>query len=136
MTAPHNQDPVLVVQSMYAAFAARDEACLRTLLAPDVSWRQCAGYPGGGSRHGVDEVLNGVFRGNRSMWRGFRAVVERYLGAGEHVVALGFYDGEHSVTGAAMHAVFAHVYRVQDGRIVEFDQYADTWPMVRAGMPG
>ncbi len=128
-------EPLSVVREMYAAFAAGDEARLRQLLHPDVAWRQCEGFPGGAHRRGVEAVLAGVLRGNRATWRGFAAPIERYVASGDDVVALGRYEGTHAETGKAMRAVFAHVYRVRDGRIVAFDQYADTWPMVRAMQP-
>jgi hypothetical protein len=117
---------------MYAAFAAGDEARLRELIDPDVAWRQCEGFPNGEHRRGVESVLAGVLHGNKTTWQGFRAPIQRYVASGDDVVALGHYEGTHSRTGKAMRSVFAHVYRVRHGRIVEFDQYADTWPMVRA----
>ncbi len=41
-----------VVREMYEAFAQKDESALRELLHPKVDWIQCAGFPGGGHRHG------------------------------------------------------------------------------------
>ena len=43
-----------LVRQLYAAFAAGDEATLRQLLAPDVEWNQCVGFPGGALRRGVE----------------------------------------------------------------------------------
>jgi ketosteroid isomerase-like protein len=130
-----SRDPLAVVQAMYAAFGAGDEGTLRELIDPDVSWRQCEGFPGGEHRRGIESVLAGVLRGNRATWRGFAAPIERYVASGDDVIALGHYEGVHAETQKAMHAVFAHVYRVRSGRIVTFEQFADTWPMVRAMQP-
>ena len=124
--------PLAVVQAMYAAFGRSDEAQLRQLIAADVEWNQCEGFPGGEHRRGIDSVLAGVLRGNKTTWLGFRAPIERYIASGDDVVALGHYEGVHAATGKTMRSVFAHVYRVRDARIVRFDQVADTWPMVRA----
>ena len=121
-----------VVRALYTAFGAGDEAALRRVLHPDVHWDQCEGFPGGARRRGIEDVLEGVVRGNKSLWKGFAAPVEEILELGPDVVALGHYEGTHSGTGRAMRALFAHVYRVEDGRIVRFRQIADTWPMVRA----
>ena len=125
-------DPQPVVEAMYQAFGAKDEARLRELLHPEVHWDQCDGFPGGAKRRGVEDVLAGVLRGNAALWQGFAAPVRELIAAGERVVALGHYEGVHSVTGRAMRAEFTHVYRVQDGRITHFEQVADTWPMVQA----
>lgn len=124
--------PLEVVERMYAAFAARDEAELRQLVADDVEWNQCHGFPGGARRRGIEEVLTHVLRGNSATWVGFAAPVRELLEAGNRVVALGHYEGTHSRTGRAMRAEFAHVYLVRDGRIACLDQVADTWPMVAA----
>ena len=129
------RQPVDVVRDMYAAFEARDEPRLRTLIHSKVEWNQCEGFPGGARHRGVDAVLAAVFGANRTTWTGFRAPVEEYVAAGERVVAIGHYTGTHATTGTSMRAVFAHVYVVRDSRIVRFDQIADTWPMVAAADP-
>ena len=73
-----------------------------------------------------------MLRGNKATWQGFRVDIDRYVATDEDVVALGSYSGTHSETGRSMHSVFAHAYRVANGKIVKFEQFADTWPMVRA----
>ena len=129
-------DNVRVVEEMYDAFGSRDESRLRKLLHPEVEWIQCAGFPGGGHRHGVQEVLDKVFGSLRSEWRDWRVDVEEYLDAGGSVVVLGRYSGTHTGTGRAMTAVFAHVYQVDDGRITRFRQYTDTAELLKAAQSG
>ena len=124
-----------IVRDLYAAFADRDEPRLRELLHPDVEWNQCSGFPGGARRRGVDDVLQGVFAGNRTAWEGFEAPVREFVASEDRVVALGHYAGRHAATGRFMHAEFAHAYVVEDGRVVRFDQVADTAPMVAAASP-
>ena len=126
---------VQVVRNMYDAFGHKDEARLRQLLHPDVEWIQCAGFPGGGHRHGVDEVLEKVFASLRSDWNDWRVEIEEYLDAGDVVVALGHYAGTHATTKRSMTAVFAHVYNVANGRIVRFRQFTDTHELVKAAQP-
>jgi len=130
----NDESAVEVVREMYSAFGAGDETRLRALIDADVEWNQCEGFPGGARRRGIDDMLRGVLHGNRSTWQGFSADVDELLDAGDTVVALGRYAGTHAETGKAMRAVFAHVYRVLDGRITRFDQITDTWPMVAATM--
>ncbi len=121
-----------VVQDLYDAFDRKDEARLRKLLAPDVEWVQCAGFPGEGRRQGVEEVLEKVFASLRTEWQDWRVQVDEYLDAGPSIVALGRYAGTHGVTGHSMEAVFAHVYDVENERITRFRQFADTVPLVEA----
>ncbi len=125
-------DNVAIAKELYAAFGRKDEARLRELFAPDVEWIQCAGFPGGGHRRGIDEVLDKVFGALQTTWEGWRVDVDEYLDTGRGVVVLGKYAGTHTETGRAMEAVFAHVYDVADGRITRFRQYTDTAPIVDA----
>ncbi len=120
------------VQELYDAFGRKDDARLRQLLAVDVEWIQCAGFPGGARRHGVEEVLEKVFAGLHGEWRDWRVEIDEYLDAGASIVALGRYAGTHGQTGRSMEAVFAHVYDVKDGRVTRFRQFTDTVPIVEA----
>lgn len=121
-----------IVQDLYDAFARKDDARLRQLLAADVQWIQCAGFPGGGRRQGVEEVLEKVFSGLHGEWRDWRVEIDEYLEAGASIVALGRYAGTHGQTGRSMEAVFAHVYDVEGGRITRFRQFTDTVPLAEA----
>ncbi|UJR83606.1 nuclear transport factor 2 family protein [Sandaracinus amylolyticus] len=132
MTDPDDTTPIALARALYAATSTRDEARLRALLDPEIEWIQCAGFPGGGHRRGVDEVFEKVLAGNSGRWIGFRADVEELLESGDTVVALGTYSGTRAETGLAMRVQFAHVVETRGGRIVRFRQIADTWPMVAA----
>jgi ketosteroid isomerase-like protein len=127
-----NRSPEDVVRQMYTAFGASNEAGLREVINADVEWNQCAGFPGGERRRGIDSVLAGVLHGNKSMWTGFKAAVSDYIASADRVVAIGYYEGTHSQTGKSMRADFTHTYRILNGQIIRFDQVADTWPMVSA----
>ena len=125
-------DNVTIARDLYDAFGRKDEARLRELLHPEVEWIQCAGFPGGGHRHGIEEVLGKVFGALRSAWRNWRVEVDEYLDAGDAIVVLGRYAGTHGETGRSMEAVFAHVYDVEGGRITRFRQFTDTAPITEA----
>jgi len=123
---------VRIVKDLYTALSRKDEVRLREVLDPDVEWIQCAGFPGGGHRHGVEEVLEKVFGALQTEWRGWRVEVDEYLDAGATVVALGRYAGTHAESGRSMVAVFAHVYDIKGGQIARFRQFTDTVPLVEA----
>ena len=130
--SPSSESSLAVVQAMYAAFGAGDEPRLRELIASDVEWQQCEGFPGGEHRSGIESVLAGVLRGNKATWQGFAVAIDEYVCDRDIVVAIGSYSGTHSLTGKSMRSVFTHVYDVVDGSIQRFRQFADTWPMVAA----
>jgi ketosteroid isomerase-like protein len=70
--------------------------------------------------------------GFRVQWEDSKAVVERYLDAGEYVVALGFDEGTYRSTGRSMRAELAYVIELEGGRIVRFVQYPDTLEVAEA----
>lgn len=123
---------VTLVQDMYAAFGAKDETRLRAILHEEVEWIQCPGFPGGGHRRSASEVLEKVLGGLNMTWNDFQVRLDEYLDAGRSVVVIGHYAGTHAETKKPMESLFAHVYEVEDGRIVRFRQIADTAPIVEA----
>lgn len=120
------------IQSLYEAAAARDRDRLLEIFDPEIEWVQNEGFPGGGTHRGVEAVFDEVFTKLRQRWEGWRAGVDRYLDAGDAIIALGSYRGTYKETGKPMAAAFAHVYWLRDGRIMRFEQYTDTLMVARA----
>jgi ketosteroid isomerase-like protein len=123
------------VQTLYQAFAARDRARILELFDPEIEWIQNDGFPNGGRHVGATLVLDEVLARLRSEWDGWQVRVDRWLDAGEAIVALGAYHGTHKETGKSMRAAFAHVYWVKEARIVRFEQYTDTLQLAEAMRP-
>ncbi|TWU61657.1 MULTISPECIES: nuclear transport factor 2 family protein [Crateriforma] len=118
-----------VVEKVYASFSAQNDDAARELLADDVQWIQCKGFPGGGHHRGRDEVIEKVMHALHGEWNSFSATMDEVIDADHHVIVLGTYRGVHSLTGKPMEAVFAHVFDIEDGKVARFRQYADTFPM-------
>ena len=120
------------VKALYQAFAKGDILSVVGFLSPDIDWTEAEGFPLGGTYHGPNAVLSGVFRRLGSEWDGFAAVPEEFIDGGDTVVALGKYSGTYRVTGKSFQANFAHVWKLQDGKAVRFIQYTDTLLVDRA----
>jgi ketosteroid isomerase-like protein len=125
-------DNLVIVQDLYKAFAEQDREQILALFDPDIEWIQNEGFPGGGRFVGAEAVMNNVFGRLGREWEGWGAEVGRWLDAGESIVALGEYHGTNRVTGQAMTAAFAHVLWLREGRVIRFEQYADTAKIVAA----
>jgi hypothetical protein len=121
-----------IVQELYRAFAAQDREQILAIFDPRIEWLQNEGFPGGGRFVGAEAVLTNVFARLGREWEGWGAEVDRWLDAGESIVALGAYHGTHRTTGRSMTAAFAHVLWLREGRVVRFEQYADTAKIVAA----
>jgi uncharacterized protein len=122
------------VRALYAAFAKGDMPAALATMAPDIVWTEAENYPYADRNPyvGPEAVLHGVFARIGGDWENFTAVSEEYIDGGETIVSLGHYGGVFKATGKTMRAQFAHVFRVKDGKIVGFQQYADTLGTARA----
>ncbi|HEY4591840.1 MAG TPA: nuclear transport factor 2 family protein, partial [Thermoanaerobaculia bacterium] len=130
--APAATGDLEIVQALYAALKEGDGDRVLEILHPEVEWIQNEGFPGGGRFVGAETVYERVFNRLVDEWDGWQAEVGRWLKADDSVVALGAYRGTCRKTGKSMRAAFAHVYWLYDGRIVRFEQYADTAKIAEA----
>lgn len=125
-------DNIDIVQCLYQAFAMGDLKTVETLLSPDVEWIESEGIPYGGTFKGYAAILEGVFVKIGAEWTDFTAKVDKFIDAGDVIVALGTDSGTYKATGRRMSAPTASVWTVKGGKIVEFRQYIDTLAVVEA----
>ena len=120
-----NLDPV---RALYAAFAKGDMPAALATMAPDIVWTEAENYPYADRNPyvGPEAVLMGVFARIGGDWDGFAAISDELIDGGDTIVSLGHYSGTSKATGKTMRAQFAHVFRVKNGKIASFQQYADT----------
>ena len=120
-----NTDPV---RALYAAFAKGDMPAALATMAPDIVWNEAENYPYADRNpyNGPEAVLHGVFARIGGDWENFAANSEEIIDGGDTIVSLGHYAGVFKGTGKPMRAQFVHVFRVKNGKIAGFQQYADT----------
>lgn len=129
---PSNTD---ILRATYEGTPAENGAHLRAALAPDAQWTEAAGFPYAGTYVGADAIFAGVFHRLATEWDGYTAKVHSYMEDGDHVAAFGVYSGTYRATGKAMSAHFAHLYRLEDGKIVTMEQYVDSATVMAAVHP-
>jgi ketosteroid isomerase-like protein len=122
----------VVIESFYAALASGDLPGALGLMAADVVWTDMDGFPYGGTYHGPDAVRDEVVVRIGTEWDGFGMHVDEVLDAGDTVVGIGTYSGTYRATGKPMSARVTHVFRVRDGKIAAFEQFADTLRVAEA----
>jgi ketosteroid isomerase-like protein len=120
-----NADPI---RALYAAFAKGDMPAALSCMAPNIVWNEAENYPYADRNPyvGPEAVLTGVFARIGADWEGFSAISDEIIEGGDTIVSLGHYSGTSKATGRAMRVQFAHVFRVKNGKIAGFQQYADT----------
>jgi len=115
-----------IIKGIYLGDAQQNATNLEAVLAPQFEWREAAGFPYTGSFHNFDEVAKNLFAPLATEWTGFRAHVDNFFDAGATIVVAGFYRGTYNKTQRGMEAAFAHVWTLQNGKIVRYVQCADT----------
>jgi ketosteroid isomerase-like protein len=127
--------PVDVVRAAYAAHAAGDLQRVFELLAPDIEIVQTSALPWGGRHAGHDGARR--FFATLAAWTAASPTPERYVEAGEDVVAIGRLTGHARRSGRPIDLDVVHVWSVREDRIVRFAAYIDTPAMLHAlgGVP-
>ena len=121
---------VEVVQRLYEAFARREIRTILRLLHEDVEIFQSSEIPWGGRYTGHAEAA--AFFGKLVQHVTSTVTVERYVDAGDHVVAIGRSRGTVNTTGKAFDVPVAHVWTIQDGLVTRVEYYIDAPTMLAA----
>ncbi len=108
--------PVETVQEVYEAFGRRDLAKAFGLLSRDVEIVQSEELPWGGVYKGHDGARE--FFGKLGSAINSTLELERLIGAGDHVAAVGWTQGTVNATGASYRVPVVHVWTVPDGMVV------------------
>jgi ketosteroid isomerase-like protein len=124
-----------VIRGLYQAFAVGDIPAVLATLSPSVRWTEAAGGPYGGVSIGPNAVLENVFMKLGGEWDGFAAVPSEFVADGATVVALGEYSGTYKATGKGFKAPFAHVWKLEGGKVASFQQHTDTAVHLRPMQP-
>lgn len=124
--------PLTIIADHYAASTRQDMAAMMADVSPDVLWTEMAGFPCAGTWVGPAQVIERVFKALGADWTRYRFELQELIDAGDRVIALGLYRGTYGKTGKSMQARVAHVWRLQDGKVVQFEQFTDTLLVAQA----
>jgi uncharacterized protein len=106
---------VELVQRFYDAMRRRDAATALDLMTSDIEVTQSTEVPWGGTYRGHVEVQQ--FIGKLRDRVTTTAHIERFIDAGDHVVAIGRTEGTVNATGQSFVVPIAHIWKVKDGRL-------------------
>ena len=98
------------------------------MLADDVQWSEAEGNPywPGQPQVGPQQVVEQVLARIPVDYEGFTVHVHRLVGLGDTVLMQGRYTGRGRATGRELDAQVAHVWDLRDGKLVRWQQYANT----------
>jgi len=115
-----------VIKMHYAASDRLDIAAMMADVSPEVRWTEMAGFPCAGTWVGPQQVIDNVFAVLGSAWEGYHFKLESLIDGGDRIVGVGDYRGTYRATGKPMHARVVHVWQLDHGKVVRFEQFTDT----------
>ncbi len=124
------RDNVTVVRDGYEAFRRGDIQAIFGVLDPDVEFSQSDEVPWGGRYRGHDQVR--VFFERLTSSIESRVDPDRFVDAGDVVVAVGHTRGVARATGKSFEVPAVHVWTLRDGKVVRFEAYIDHPRMLAA----
>jgi len=125
--------PLDIVKSTYeGATSEENGANLQKHLANNARWTEAAGFPYAGTYVGFEEIAKNVFAKLGSEWIDYRFEPEDYVWQDNTVVAYGTYHGQHKASGKIFTARVAHVWKLENNKIVNFEQFVDSKPVLNA----
>ena len=117
------------LRGLYDAFGRGDVDTVLGGMSPQISWAEAESNPykpDGKPWIGPDAIVQNLFVKLGADWERFTVTPETFIDAGDRVTVEGRYTAKHNETGKGLDAQFCHVWRVEDGKVVAFQQYTDT----------
>lgn len=121
---------VEIIKELYAAFEKRDEKRIVLLFSREIEIIQSTELPWGGHYRGHSGLTD--FLKNLLAHVDSRVVIETFIDAGEHVVAVGQTIGTTRATKIEFDVPVVHVWTVHEGEIVRFQPFIDNATMLAA----
>jgi ketosteroid isomerase-like protein len=119
-----------VVRAVYADFARGDVEAVLARFHPEIEFRLAEHHlydRSGEGWIGPDAIAQNFFARIGDDWERFTVAPRIWHAAGDDVVVVeGRYAGEHRGTGRALDMQFCHVWELDGGQVVRFQQYTDT----------
>lgn len=126
-----------IVNSIYTSFANGEIDAFMALLDPKVEWNEAENfaYAGDGPYIGPDALMEGVLAPIGEDWEYWNVgELKLYDMANDMVLATGRYQAKFKKNGNIINAQVAHIWSLNDGKVVKFQQYVDTKQVAEAMM--
>lgn len=129
----NNMANIEIVKSTYEGKTSEENGKnLAKYVADDISWTEAKGFPYAGTYIGLDEVTKNVFSKLASEWIDYKFTPEDYAASDNKVIAYGTYTGIYKITGKSFAARVAHVWKLNEGKIISFEQFVDSQTVIEA----
>jgi uncharacterized protein len=121
------QENVKIVQQAYERYKTGNIPSVLELMSDRVEWvlPELAGVPVAGTRHGRDGVAD-FFSKLSETQQVISFEPLEFIAQGDKVVVLGRYSYRVTSTRQQFDSDWAHVFTIQNGKIVRFQEFTDT----------
>jgi len=124
VAVPTNKE---IIEAAYGSFAKGDAPAVLGVMDPKIEWTEAEGWPlYDGTFVGPQAVVDGVFMRVGEIGDNFSVNVGQLVADGDTVVALGTYSWNTKGSGAPAEVKIAHVWTLDGGKVVRFQQHVDT----------
>lgn len=126
-----SQEIINTAKQVYQAFNAGDMARWFTFFAPTFEWYAADNSPiaDHSPYRGLDAVRDEVFPRLAALFPGMQLRADEILATEDKAIMLGYYQNLPQKTGGTTEVQVAHVLTFQNGKIVKFQQYVDTYKL-------
>lgn len=124
-----------IISSVYDAFSRGDIRAALSCIHERIEWNEAehVTFWPGRTLLGHQEVIDGLFaRIPETFGSTWRIEIERIHDCGATVIMQGRYHGVARSTGKALSPQVAHIWDLENGKVVRFQQYTDTWQFAEA----
>ena|SRR5436190_12804108 len=119
-----SQENVEIVRRAYAAFSEGNLGSVLAALDPDLEWNASdVFFDQPRTYHGRQTWQEQFLPELAEIFREYRAVPERLIDIGDHVLAVAQVGGPGRRSGADVMARVGHVLTFRDGRILKFTEF-------------
>ena len=118
-----------IIEGIYTSFSQGDIEGILASFDENIVWNEAENFPydDGNPYIGHQAIVDGVFARVGGEWDNF-IVDERkvYIMDNDMVLVTGKFKGTYKATGKTINAQLVHHWTLQDGKVIQFQQYTDT----------
>ncbi|WP_223551603.1 ester cyclase [Aestuariivivens sp. NBU2969] len=124
-----NPDNVITIRTLYDNFAKGDIESVGAVMDENLIWNEAENFPyaDGNPYKGFNAVVDGVFSRIMNDWEYWNlSNLEFHEMTNNKVLASGRYEAKHKKNEAVINLQMAHLWTLKNGKIISFQQFADT----------
>ena len=132
MSSPDN---INIIKKLYDDFATGDIPAVGAVMDANIEWNEAENFPlaDGNPYIGFDAIMKGVFGRIGAEWEYWNLADLNYTEmSDDKIFVTGRYQDKYKKNGAVINLQMAHLWKLKDGKIIKFQQYADTKTIAEA----